>query len=562
MPRNNNFGFTPYDDEDEERRRREEQGGGGGGGQRPQQNFGFPEPEARPMQPEGYQPEAQAPTPQPADQPTQTTAPPPPPPPPPAAPPPGVPGPGVQPRQDFGFNADLGTREASERPGLIAAQEPGGQPEQAQPAWDYASQMEKMGGFQPGMSYADQARMLGLTDRLGGSFNLDQNKEYLDMMRAAAGYEAGGDYRGEGGISGEDYMARAMQMGGYDSPEAMWAALQGGGTMTEPREGFTRTGPGVQVTEGYEPGGTMRDPEVGQTIGPEGPEGMIREENWEDGGGGENGENGENGEDGGGGGGGGGGGAGGTEGDGLTTEEVMEGTEGTGTTQGGLRTYRPEGERASQMADYLGEYARSAMESPSRYDADVVQQGTKVIEDAINRVRGRGTRSLEDYYAGRGLTGSSLEAEGMSDFEMRLQEEAARRASDLQREQAMTYGADRASAFGFGMGAGGLASQVEQRTLDDIFRREYGGRELDIRGESAAQTANIAKMQLLGALANQYPNLLEEMQEGTAPQWIQDIFASTMGAGSGGYWSPWGEGVPTQRSGMEEEDRFGFGFRY
>ena len=71
-------------------------------------------------------------------------------------------------------------------------------------------------------------------------------------------------------------------------------------------------------------------------------------------------------------------------------------------------------------------------------EGTTTEQGVQVIEDAINRMRGRGTRAIESHYASRGLTGSTgagMEGEGMRDFEMELQRLHRERLFGLQRER-------------------------------------------------------------------------------------------------------------------------------
>ena len=71
-------------------------------------------------------------------------------------------------------------------------------------------------------------------------------------------------------------------------------------------------------------------------------------------------------------------------------------------------------------------------------EGTTTEQGVQVIEDAINRMRGRGTRAIESHYASRGLTGSTgagMEGEGMRDFEMELQRLHRERLFGLQREK-------------------------------------------------------------------------------------------------------------------------------
>lgn len=133
---------------------------------------------------------------------------------------------------------------------------------------------------------------------------------------------------------------------------------------------------------------------------------------------------------------------------------------------------------AGQMANDLYQRAIQAMNSPSRYDADLVKQGAAVIEDTINRMRQTGTRNVGEWAASRGLVGSSLEGERMTDLESELNRSGREQLFNLQREQANTYGADRNSAFGMGLGSAGLGESVAAR----LGQEDYQNRALNQSG--------------------------------------------------------------------------------
>jgi len=238
--------------------------------------------------------------------------------------------------------------------------------------------------------------------------------------------------------------------------------------------------------------------------------------------------------DGGGGGGGGGGGAGGGGGGGGP--EGRKG--GPGQARGGVGESKARGASA-----WLWNYARQAMQNPSRYDAELVRQGAQVIEASLGRIREQGQRSLGELYAARGLTGSSLEMEGSSRFEQELQRLANERLFQLGREQATTYAQDRASTFGLGLGSGGLMNTIEGRMQNEIFRRRYAGEQLDIGRQQAAAQQNMAKMQFLSNLEAAYPGVLETL--GLTGE-FEELFQQYNPGDISPYWRP---GPPTVRTG-------------
>lgn len=129
--------------------------------------------------------------------------------------------------------------------------------------------------------------------------------------------------------------------------------------------------------------------------------------------------------------------------------------------------------RTDEWNTYLMEEARAAMANPSRYDAEIVQQGQQVIQNAINELRNRSTSGIEQYSAGRGLVGSSLEFDQMRDMERQLREEEQSRLFELGREQALTFADDRNSAFGFGSQVGSqLQGTEDMRTAHNLTAQE------------------------------------------------------------------------------------------
>lgn len=139
-----------------------------------------------------------------------------------------------------------------------------------------------------------------------------------------------------------------------------------------------------------------------------------------------------------------------------------------------------------QMGQDLWRNARGAMNDPSRYNAKLVRQGAKVIDDTIARMRKAGTRNVGEWAAGRGLIGSSLEGERMTDLEGQLDAKSQEMLFNLRREQANTFANDRGQAFGMGLGSAGFNEGRQTRLGNEDYRnraldqdRYFGERNAD-----------------------------------------------------------------------------------
>lgn len=106
---------------------------------------------------------------------------------------------------------------------------------------------------------------------------------------------------------------------------------------------------------------------------------------------------------------------------------------------GGLR---PEIERS----------VRASLATPSRYEVPVVQQGLQALEQNLDVQRRAARRGIDDVMAARGVYDSTITGDEYGNLEGVLDATRAQYSSDLAREMATTYGADRQSAIAAAMG--------------------------------------------------------------------------------------------------------------
>lgn len=149
---------------------------------------------------------------------------------------------------------------------------------------------------------------------------------------------------------------------------------------------------------------------------------------------------------------------------------------GTGGGTGGGGTRSPNPYRNEWMtSDNLANWSRNWMDNPSRYDADVVRQGMEVIEQALGRVRDEGMAGMDEYMAGRGLVGSSVEAGERGLLEDRVQRAASERAFALLQDQARTFGDDRSRAFGANLASADFLSGLH-RNRERLDQQDFANR--------------------------------------------------------------------------------------
>ena len=111
----------------------------------------------------------------------------------------------------------------------------------------------------------------------------------------------------------------------------------------------------------------------------------------------------------------------------------------------------PERDRDPEMAAALKAYALNLLSNPSRYDSDLVRQGMDVVRTRMDRIGRQRRQGAEADIARRGLTTSGLGSQIYEETNRNLQEEEDRALWEINREQANTFAADRASAFAGGM---------------------------------------------------------------------------------------------------------------
>ena len=115
-----------------------------------------------------------------------------------------------------------------------------------------------------------------------------------------------------------------------------------------------------------------------------------------------------------------------------------------------------------ELTGALDEYALDALRTPSRYDIPLVQQGTELIDRELADQQGQATRDMDEYFSGRGLVGSNVEAEERGRLAEGFEGQRMQRLFDLNRELAGTQAQDRASAGSLGSQIHGQAQQESQ----------------------------------------------------------------------------------------------------
>lgn len=132
---------------------------------------------------------------------------------------------------------------------------------------------------------------------------------------------------------------------------------------------------------------------------------------------------------------------------------------------------------ATQTAagDYLGgwnetfkNWLMQQMNNPSPYGTDLIKQGQAVLDDGIKRQWATGQKQVEEYFASRGMTGSSLEAEAMKDLRAQMEEQYRKGSFDLGQAQVAAYQQQTSTVGNLGLGFGNNLTSQQQNALADI----------------------------------------------------------------------------------------------
>lgn len=148
----------------------------------------------------------------------------------------------------------------------------------------------------------------------------------------------------------------------------------------------------------------------------------------------------------------------------------------------------------AQMGDWnkvFGDWIQNNMKNESPYSTDLIKQGQQVLADAVDRQTKAGMRQLEEHFASRDLTGSSLEAEAMKDYGAQMQEQFRKGMFDLGQAQVDAY-------LKQSENVGNMASQFmanlsdEQRTSLDYMKAQMSAnlQKYGIDKDSADAAAN------------------------------------------------------------------------
>ena len=133
--------------------------------------------------------------------------------------------------------------------------------------------------------------------------------------------------------------------------------------------------------------------------------------------------------------------------------------------------YVDPGRGGGVLRSAMDQYALEGLRNPSRFDLDMVQQGTALIDRELARGRESAERDLDEFFSGRGLVGSNVEAEERRRLGENLEDQRMRRLMDLNMAMATTHAADRSAA-------GSLASQVQGMAQQESqFSRSLGQQE-------------------------------------------------------------------------------------
>lgn len=211
-----------------------------------------------------------------------------------------------------------------------------------------------------------------------------------------------------------------------------------------------------------------------------------------------------------------------------------------------------EAQRSNRLMDAASDFAIDGYQNFSRWDAPLIQQGMSVIESTLSRLRGDSMKDTENYFASRGLTGSSLEGDEMTDLMAQINEQGNAMGFNLAREAANTYANDRATAADIGLATGSAARGLEgerfgqgqsslKMGLDEAFRQralgldtDYRNRDLDLRGRAIDESGRSSRLNSIANLVGTYgPEILDADGDGVIDLDIFGDFGFQGNAGGG-----------------------------
>lgn len=126
-----------------------------------------------------------------------------------------------------------------------------------------------------------------------------------------------------------------------------------------------------------------------------------------------------------------------------------------------------------QMTGRVGEW----IDAPSRYHSDAMQAGLDALYAQSDLARTRGSENIAEHMAGRGLIGSTMEADQMRQMNEAIGAAELNREAILAQDLAANLASDRAQAISAGMGLENLHLTRQDMAAADAVR--WAGLDLD-----------------------------------------------------------------------------------
>jgi len=131
--------------------------------------------------------------------------------------------------------------------------------------------------------------------------------------------------------------------------------------------------------------------------------------------------------------------------------------------------------QGEEIAPELSTFASNAMENPSRYDSQLVQDITGQIDTELAHQRQTATNELDEFMSSRGMVGSSVEGELHRGMYGDLERQRMERLNELNIQAANTYAQDRSAAADIGFRSGEYSRSLGgDRTNDARYASEFG----------------------------------------------------------------------------------------